>query len=498
MKKPIKLFLLAIILLISTLELSGCALINVNPERDNAEVIAKVNGEDIKKSDYNNYLALVQMNYESGDQQWPTGKDLTTLKENLYDSLLQQIVFAKKAKDNGDTIDEAKAVSDADEQITTLQEELGEDKYEKILTDNYSNPDDFKKWMEENSKQQEYSTKTTDKFEDDFKADPKKILDQAVGKINDTDVTRGQYEYRLADEALNYYMSNQTTMPTDEESMKETNKTIFENIDKTDANIKYCEDNKIDITDEEITTAQDSLKQNLSYFFQDDSQTENFLQSYYLTKATYDDYQKQQAKGDAAEEAIKKKCKDDIDVSDQEAETYYNDHSDEYDTSKVSAMHILTEDEDAANSIYDEAKDITTKEDFQKLVDKYKDVEGVKEATDLGEFDKKTMVQEFTDAAFNAEPNTVTQPVKTEFGYHVIYVYDKNPGETTPFTSVKEDIKSTLKDEKGEEEFNKIEDDLTKNVHYDIPDDIKSPLEEYASQLEEEYKVEKFENRIRA
>ena len=155
MKKYIKIFFVAVLLLFITTGFTGCILINVNPERDNAEVIATIDGKDIKKSEFNNYMALVQMNYESGDQQWPTGSSLKTLKDNLYQSILQQHVFALKAEKDGEKVDEEKIKKDAEESITNLQEEVGEDLYEKILTDNYSTPDQFKEWMIENNKLEE-------------------------------------------------------------------------------------------------------------------------------------------------------------------------------------------------------------------------------------------------------------------------------------------------------------------------------------------------------
>lgn len=493
-----KKWLILISLVLFCLPLSGCALINVNPERDNAQVIATIDGEDIYKSEFNNYMALVQMNYDAANQDWPTGSALKTLKNNLYDSIIQQTVFALKAEKDGETVDEEAAKKDADERFTELQEELGQDKFENILSQNYSDNDTFKAWLEENTIQSELATKTTDKFEEEFKADPSKVLDEVVGKINDTDVTRGEYEYYLVGETLNYYLSNQSALPTDEESMKETNLTIFENIEKQNANIAYAEENDIDVTQEEIDSAASSLSYMLNYFFQEDDQLNNFLQSYYLDKTTYDKYQQEQAKGNAAQTAISDKIEEDVEVSESAISKYYNDNIKKYDTSEVSAMHILADNKDAADAIYDEARNITTKDDFQTLIDKYQDVEGISEATDLGSFDYATMVEEFSNAAFNADVDTVVGPVETPFGYHIIYVYDKEEGETQSLEDVKDEIETTLKQEQGQEEFDALEEKLTSDAKYDIPDVIETPLEEYASELEQEYNVTRYENKIKA
>ncbi len=497
MKKNTKWCLLLIVML-AAFFFSGCSLINVNPERDNAQVIATIDGNDLTKSYYNNYLAMMQMNYETSDQQWPTGHTLKELKENLYDSIIQQQVFALKAQKDGETIDENEAKKDAEETFNNLKEELGDDQFEAILNENYSTTDTFKSWVEENQKNAEYASKTTEKFQDDFEKDPSKVLDATVGKINDTDVKRGTYEYRLLRETLNYYMENQEAMPTDQAAMEETNLKIFEDIQKADANIKYCEDNSIEVPQSDIDSKAKSLESTTSYFFQDEDQTKQFLENYYLTQDTYDTYLKEQAKGDAAQEAVRTNCEDNVEVTDSEVKAYYQENQKKYDTTEVSAMHILSEDKAAADSIYDEAKDITTKEDFQALIDKYKDVEGIDEATDLGQFDYGTMVEPFSEAAFNADLNTVLKPVKTDYGYHVIFVYDRQDGEVQPLEDVREDIENEIKTDEGEEKYDQIENDLTRGVHYDIPDEISTPIEEYCDTLKEEYNVKEDMNNIRA
>ncbi len=63
---------------------------------------------------------------------------------------------------------------------------------------------------------------------------------------------------------------------------------------------------------------------------------------------------------------------------------------------------------------------------------------------DLGFFAKDTMVKEFADAAFNAKPDKVTGPVKSQFGYHIILVTDRREAGVMPYEKVKSDIKDYL------------------------------------------------------
>lgn len=69
----------------------------------------------------------------------------------------------------------------------------------------------------------------------------------------------------------------------------------------------------------------------------------------------------------------------------------------------------------------------------------------------LGWFDRTTMVAPFSEAAFAAEEGDVTDPVRTQFGWHVIVVHDKRPAEQLSFESVKEQIISGIRKQRREE-----------------------------------------------
>ena len=186
---------------------------------------------------------------------------------------------------------------------------------------------------------------------------------------------------------------------------------------------------------------------------------------------------------------------EDIKVSDTDLRKYYKDHKDSYDESTVSAEHILTEDEALANEIYDKAKDVKTKEDFEKIMNEYKSNEKVKEATDLGAFNKEKMVSEFSDVAFGMEKNSVSKPVKTEYGYHIIYVYDKNDAGEASFEDKKDEITKAVKEEKGTEDYNKLKEDLLKKEKIDIYV-IKTTLESYMDQLKSELNIQVYEKKV--
>lgn len=478
----------AVLVFFLMLQLTGCALISVDPDRDNAQVIATLDGQDIYKSQFNNYMAYLEMQYKMSSQSMPTGSSLKTLKENLYDALIQQDALAMKADKDGVTVDEDSITKTAEETYDSLKDSLGEG-FTNILDSNYVTEDMFKDWIVQFQIDSSKASKVLEDYLDEVKKDPSMVLDQVVGKIGDEDVTRGEYDYYYIDQSLTASLSGSSTSDTDE-----LNETIFNEIELNRANIAYCEENDIHISQTETKNQVESLDSTLSYMGLTGDTLTSTLESFYMTEDEYKDYQEQAAKAAAAKQAIKQAEEDKITVTDDEVEKYYEDNKDSYDESTVSAMHILTSDENIAKDIYEKAKD-TDKAGFEKLMDEYKDDDTVLEATDLGAFTRSTMVEEFSDAAFDADVNTVVGPVLTSYGYHVIYVYDKDDKGVKSLDDVKDEIVSTLKEDDATTAYNKIEDELAKKYKVDIYD-FSDVTTEYAQQVEEELGLVEYKSRV--
>lgn len=100
---------------------------------------------------------------------------------------------------------------------------------------------------------------------------------------------------------------------------------------------------------------------------------------------------------------------------------------------KVQVRHILVSTKELAEDIQ---KKLDDGEEFSKLAEQYSECPSKKRGGDLGWFGKGAMVRAFEVAAFSAEEGEVAGPIKTEFGWHLIYVYevknDINPDEGPP------------------------------------------------------------------
>src|SRR5665213_2862818 len=89
---------------------------------------------------------------------------------------------------------------------------------------------------------------------------------------------------------------------------------------------------------------------------------------------------------------------------------------------EVHARHILVETEDEAKAVEEELKKGA---DFAELAKKKSKDPGASDGGDLGFFTKDQMVPEFSAVAFSLEPGKISDPVKSQFGWHIIKVEKK-------------------------------------------------------------------------
>ena len=106
---------------------------------------------------------------------------------------------------------------------------------------------------------------------------------------------------------------------------------------------------------------------------------------------------------------------------------------------EVRARHILVETEDEAKAIEEELKKGA---DFAELAKKKSKDPGASDGGDLGFFTKEQMVPEFSAAAFALEPGKISDPVKSQFGWHVIKVEEKRNRKPPDFDQVKGQIET--------------------------------------------------------
>ncbi len=101
------------------------------------------------------------------------------------------------------------------------------------------------------------------------------------------------------------------------------------------------------------------------------------------------------------------------------------------------ARHILVETEDEAKAILEQLK---AGADFATLAKEKSKDPGAADGGDLGYFNKGQMVPEFSEVAFKMYPGQLSNPVKTQFGWHIIKLEDKRQRKPPPFDAVKDQL----------------------------------------------------------
>ncbi len=142
-----------------------------------------------------------------------------------------------------------------------------------------------------------------------------------------------------------------------------------------------------------------------------------------------------------------------VSVSDADAESYYNEHKAELiGEESVAASHILVDSEELALEILKkiEAGEIS----FADAAKEYSSCPSKENGGSLGEFGRGQMVPEFDKKVFEMAPGEITkEPVKTQFGYHLIKLDSKNEAREIPYAEIKDRLKDVVLQEKQKKAY---------------------------------------------
>lgn len=155
---------------------------------------------------------------------------------------------------------------------------------------------------------------------------------------------------------------------------------------------------------------------------------------------------------------LKKEIEQKLQVSDEDVKNYYEANKEQLkEPEKFRVRHILVDTEETA-------KDILTRlnagEDFATLAKEKSKDPSKEQGGDLGFFSKGQLIPEFEQAALGLEVGQISGVVKTQFGYHVIKMEEKQPARERSFEEVKDSIKQTLLATKQKERFEALLNDL--------------------------------------
>lgn len=149
-----------------------------------------------------------------------------------------------------------------------------------------------------------------------------------------------------------------------------------------------------------------------------------------------------------------------VTITDEEAKKYYEENKENFaDKETVTAKHILVDTEDAAKKIKDEI--LAGSVSFEEAAEKYSACPSKEQGGSLGAFSRGMMVPEFEEASFTLPVGEVSEPVQTQFGYHIIKVTDRAEKNIKPFDEVKDSVMNNLTTERQQAKYMDVINELT-------------------------------------
>ena len=266
--------------------------------------------------------------------------------------------------------------------------------------------------------------------------------DQAVVTVNGEKITKGQLDSRL---------EGQAGKPT-----------LQQMVDQALV-LQYANQNHIAVTDSEIATQLQQLESRFP-----PGQFDTILKNQGLTMDDARTIVKVQL-------IVKKAVDKNITVTPAQIGDFYNRNKSLFSTpEQVRARHILVKTKAEADSIESQ---LHSGANFAVLAQKYSVDTGTKDkGGDLGFFGQTQMVGPFASKAFSMQPGQISQPVQTQFGWHIIQVEDKRPAHVSSLAEATPKVRDDLMQQQESSQTGPFIENLRNSAKIDIADQRFNPL----------------------
>lgn len=256
--------------------------------------------------------------------------------------------------------------------------------------------------------------------------DAAKLPDGVVAQVGDAEISQAALDEALAQAKASAESQGQTFPQADTPEYTQAEQQTLEGLvieEVVQFEARKCGP-PCAVTDAEVTAALDEIVQ--TNFGGDRKEFNKFLKQQKITRAKARElvrYQEQQEK-------LYNQVTRGVRFSRADAKAYYEQNPDQFRVAKGrTARHILVKTKAEADRIRAQV----TADNFAELAKQYSTDTGSKQqGGDLGQIQRGQLVPEFEKVAFALKDGEISQPVKTQFGWHIITV-DITPARVTPF-----------------------------------------------------------------
>ena len=282
-----------------------------------------------------------------------------------------------------------------------------------------------------------------------------------VAVVGDCSISKEQYD-RLIDQAKKSYKVQKQPFPdvgTEQYTALRTQAMQFLR--------QRCEFNQkadelgVTVTDADVDKQLQTIK---AQYFGKDGKCDATCEKKYQTQIGKQGLTEEQVREDVRASVVQNKLYDkvtaDVSVEDSDIDAYYKKNKSQYvQPESRDVRHILVKKKALADDLYQQIKGGA---DFAKLAKKYSQDPGSKASGGKLTISKGRQVPEFDKAAFALGVHALSQPIKTQYGWHIIEALTQTKkATTTPLSEVRAAIRQQLLQQKKQEAMKKWVDDTS-------------------------------------
>lgn len=264
------------------------------------------------------------------------------------------------------------------------------------------------------------------------------VPDGAVAVVGDTAISMAEFDQLFAQYQAAYKAQGQDFPAVGSPEYERLRTDIVDFLVQREELEREAAALGITVSEEEVDERLAELKQ--QFFEGDEAKYQEELKAL----GTTEDALRDQLRSSLLSQRLYDEITKDITVTDEEVRSYYDEHLEEFTQPETRALaHILVKTEAEARALLEQLRDGA---DFAKLAkEKSLDAQSAKDGGKLPVQSKDAWVEPFAEAAWALETGELSEPVKSQFGWHIIKALgDIKPAETTPFAEVEESIREQL------------------------------------------------------
>jgi parvulin-like peptidyl-prolyl isomerase len=286
------------------------------------------------------------------------------------------------------------------------------------------------------------------------------VPNDAIAVVGDREIPKQDFD-GLISQAKRSYEAQKRTFPKVGTAPYSTlkNQAVQFLVQRTQFELK-AEDLDIDVTEAEVSKRLGEIKK--QYFAGNEKRYKQQLKQQGLTEAQV----QKDIRAQLIQEKLFEKVTADVKVSDKEIEDYYGKNKAQYgEPESREIRHILVSSKAQADKLY---KQIKGGGDFAALAKKFSKDPGSKDQGGKLTIARGQTVAAFDQTAFLLPKGSLSRPVKTQYGYHIIEALSAvKPAKTTPLSKVKEQIKQQLLQNERNDTMTKWVEDTKKDFDED-------------------------------